>query len=158
MVMIYDIESVVPFFSRSELDGMGNILSLDLPNFKFDEDYLADVIEYNGARPITRCILLPSGEKISIERFLNYSDLKRISDVALRSFNANVVWSAIEDRLNIYLLPFAALSGGDFLCFDYEAGFPPQIVYWRHDLSEEGSPSIEFVANSFRELKDGSSC
>jgi hypothetical protein len=58
----------------------------------------------------------------------------------------------ILDRLNDYLVPFAELFAGNFLCFDYEGGGRPKVVVWRHEDSRDESPYTEFVAANFDEF------
>jgi hypothetical protein len=58
----------------------------------------------------------------------------------------------MEDRLNDYLVPFAALGGGDMLCFDYENGGRPSVVVWLHEESRQDHPVTEYVAANFDEF------
>ena len=127
-------------------------LALDCPEFQFDPEYVKHVERYNGGKPITRYFQTARGLWSPIDRFLNFSDRDLIRDRDLTSLNANVMWSAIEDRLTTYQFPFAILPTGDFLCFDYEKGFPPRIVLWYHEGSTEGQPLTEDIALNFREF------
>lgn len=55
-----------------------------------------------------------------------------------------------EDMVGMNIIPFAALAGGDFVCFDFRknpAG--PDISVWDHERSEELAPHLEKVAPSF---------
>jgi hypothetical protein len=89
---------------------------------------------------------------LPIDRFLNYGDLNLLTNRTLKDLNANVAWPMISDRLNIYLLPFAAVANGDFLCFDYENELPPSVVLWVQELSEEDAPYTEPVADTFSDF------
>ncbi len=137
---------------------MGSIkrmLQLDLPEFEFDPDYVQHVRRFNGGKPVEKYFKTKAGKCLPIDRFLNYGDLDLLSDRPLKDLNVNVVWSWISDRLNIYLLPFAAVANGDFLCFNYEGEFPPSVVLWVQELSEEDEPHIEPVADTFQMFLDG---
>lgn len=68
---------------------------------------------------------------------------------SLKNLNANVIWSLISDRINGYLLTFAAVANGDFLCFNYENGFLPAMVLWVQEFSVEDTPYTEPVADTF---------
>lgn len=148
--------SVVPHFSKAEMDALGKMISLDVPDFAFDPAYLVQVEHFNGGVPENKYFKTRSGRCLPIDRFLNYSDTGLLADRTLKNLNANVVWSMIEDRLGIYLLPFAILPSGDFLCFDYgRGGARPGVVLWSHELSTDGHPSTSDVAESFEEFVGG---
>ncbi len=154
MTIKYEVNSFVPYFSKSEMDSMQRMLSLDLPDFSFDPAYVSHIARFHGGKPINRHFRTFAGNNLSIDRFLNYSDTELLLDEDLKGLNANVVWSQIDDRLGIYLLPFAILPGGDFLCFDYSEGVAPKIVLWSHELSLEDNPHVEGVARDFTEFSN----
>lgn len=141
--------SNAPHFSESKMETMKAFLANDLPAFEFDPEYLRHIRQHNGGQPINRFFMTESGKQLPIDYILNYSDTKLLTSQLLVMLNVSVVWSAIEDRLSIYLLPFAALPDGDFLCFDHETQGRPSIVLWRHELSEEGVPYTEKVSPNF---------
>lgn len=112
----------------------------------FDPAFLAFLQEHNGGVPKQRLFKVGRNEKV-LERFLCL--LPDYEDNALGDYDIGVVWSDIEDRLSDFLVPFAAVFAGDFLCFDHEDANPPRVVLWNHDLSEEDEPSTVPVADSF---------
>ncbi|WP_426340082.1 SMI1/KNR4 family protein [Pseudoduganella sp. S-14] len=155
MTIQYKPNTLAPHFSQAEMDSMERMLSLDLPGFAFDPAYIEHVENFNGGSPLNKYFQTGNGRKLPIDRFLNYSDTKLMTDRSLQGLNANVVWSMIEDRLSLYLLPFAILPDGDFLCFDYEVEGRPSIVLWSHELSEEDEPHTTEVASNFDEFVKG---
>jgi hypothetical protein len=114
---------------------------------RFDSSYLRHLSLYHGGTPKKRLFRTSTGIEYVIERFLNFVDHKR--EPVLGWYNVNVVWTQIEARLNDYLVPFAALFGGDYLCFDYEHGGRPSIVVWLHEESREDRPVTKYVAPDF---------
>jgi SMI1-KNR4 cell-wall len=117
---------------------------------RFSRSYLEFLSNCNGGSPKSRNFDVPNNTKV-IERFLcitkNYRD-----DARHGPYNVGVVWSQVGDRLNDYLIPFAALFGGDLLCFDYEGRKEPRIVWWDHEKSDELDPHTESVANDFSDF------
>lgn len=134
---------------------MKRMFSADLPEFEFDPAYAEQVEKFNGGWPKNNYFQTRAGQRLPVDCFLNYSDTKLLPQRGLKSLNANVVWSLIEDRLSIYLLPFAALPNGDFLCFNYEVEGRPAVVLWSHELSEEDAPHTSEVASNFDEFVQG---
>jgi hypothetical protein len=113
----------------------------------FDPSYIEHLSRFHGGVPKKRCFQTDDGGEEVIDRFLNFVDHK--VDKENGWYNVAVTWSQIEDRLNEYLMPFAALGGGNMLCFDYEQGGRPSIVVWRHEESGPDDPVTEFVAANF---------
>lgn len=128
---------------------MRTMLRLDLPAFEFDPAYVQHIQSFNGGRPIEKFFRTITGKCLPIDRFLNYGELDLLTERSLQDLNVNVAWPMISDRLNIYMLPFAAVANGDFLCFDYENGSPPSVVLWVQERSIEDNPYIELVAENF---------
>jgi hypothetical protein len=151
----YVADSSAPHFSESKMETMKKFLTNDLPDFEFDPEYLRHIRQHNGGQPINRFFMTESGKQLPIDYFLNYSDTKLLTSQLLVLLNVSVVWSAIEDRLSIYLLPFAALPDGDFLCFNHETQGRPSVVLWRHELSEEDAPYTEKVSSNFSQFVEG---
>jgi hypothetical protein len=122
----------------------------EMLGLKFTPDFLAFLENHNGGVPKKRYFKYDGGDQV-VERFLCvYADYAK--DVKFGQFDIGVVWSSIEDRLNEYLMPFAALFAGDFLCFDYENKEEPSVVVWVHDLSGDRAPETEPVADNFRQF------
>jgi hypothetical protein len=117
---------------------------------ELDAAYLRHLAKYHGGVPKKRWFFSAIGNDYVIERFLNFIDPK--SDEILGWYNVEVTWGLILDRLNDYLIPFALLFAGNYLCFDYEGGGRPKVVVWRHEDSREESPATEFVAANFDEF------
>jgi hypothetical protein len=113
----------------------------------FDTSYVQHLYKYHGGVPKKRCFQTVEGDEQVIDRFLNFVDHK--ADEENGGYNVGVVWTLIEDRLNDYLVPFAALGGGDMLCFDYHPSGRPSVVVWRHEESRQDRPVTEFVAANF---------
>jgi len=116
----------------------------------FDPAYIEHLSMFHGGVPKKRCFKSVKGNDYVIERFLNFIDHK--ADKVLGWYNVEVTWGLIMDRLNDYLIPFADLFAGNFLCFDYEGGGRPKIVVWRHEDSRQDKPATEFVAANFDEF------
>ena len=143
--------SVVPHFSRTEMDEMKLMLSGDIPEFEFDPEYEKHVPVFNGGRPIAKYF---RGAP-PIDFLLNYSDTDLLSEPYLQELNANVFWSLIDDQLGPFLLPFAVTGGGDVFCFDYERGVPPEVVIWYHEISGAEGIKVKRLARSFAEFAQG---
>jgi hypothetical protein len=121
---------------------------------RFDPDYLRHLARYHGGVPGKRFFPTANNVKV-IERFLCMIP-DPVADERHGWHDVEVVFDQLEDRLGddeeTYLVPFAALFGGDFLCFDYRSGDPPRVVAWDHEASEPGKPATEEVAAGFAEF------
>ncbi len=117
---------------------------------RLNSDYVEFLKRCNGGSPRKRYFDVGGNSKV-VERFLCIlEDYKTNSDGA---YDVGVVWSQIEDRLNSYLVPFAALFAGDFLCFDYaKQPHNPAVVLWDHDLSDEKKPHTKFIAEDLNDF------
>lgn len=115
--------------------------------FHFDPTYIRLLEQCNGGVPKKRCFPVPGNIKV-IERFLCMIDGVRADERHGRN-DMGVVTTQIEARLNEYMVPFAALFAGDYLCFDAEDSDPPKIVVWDHERSRAGSPVTLPVADDF---------
>lgn len=118
--------------------------------FHFDPAYIRLLEQCNGGVPKKRYFPVPGNIKV-IERFLCMIDDVRADERHGRN-DMGVVTTQIEDRLNEYMVPFATLFAGDYLCFDAEESDPPKIVVWNHERSREGSPVTLPVADTFSEF------
>lgn len=114
---------------------------------EFDRSYLNFLEAHNGGVVKENRFQVDSNTKI-VERFLCLTP-DYATNTTFGKYDVGVVWSQIEDRLNDYLIPFASVFGGDFLCFDYEDTDEGQIVLWHYDKSEENQPYTTFVASNF---------
>jgi len=123
----------------------------DMP-IVFDPSYIKHLSDFHGGVPTKRCFKSSKGIEDVIDRFLNFMDYKKNKEDQLGWYNVGVSWSLIVGRLNDYLIPFAALGGGDMLCFDHEKGGRPSVVVWRHEESREDHPVTEYVAANFDEF------
>ncbi len=123
----------------------------EMISWNFPPEFIEFLKVQNGGAPKKKYFRMGDNIKV-LERFLCL-----VADYETGKFgdyDIGVVWSDIVDRLNDYLVPFAAVFAGDFLCFDYdvEDSEPVKIVLWNHDLSEDDEPHTTFVATSFNEL------
>ena len=122
----------------------------EMLDLEFSPEFLAFLKHHNGGVPKKRHFKLGNNVKV-VGQFLclypNYKENERFGQNDI-----GVVWSQIEDRLNEFLVPFAEIYPGDYLCFDYETGDDPSIVLWNHELSDEDSPVTDFVAKSFKQF------
>lgn len=147
----YEEGTIIPNFSMEMVKRTERMIGLKLP-----EDYLKHIQEYNGGIPKTNQFRLPQSKRaFLIRRMLGYIDDYATSKYGM--YNVGVTWSQVEGRLNDYLLPFAALFGGDLLCFDYDqniANSAPKVVLWAHELSDQNSPVTFYVAANFSEFAE----
>ena len=119
-------------------------------------DSFKDFLSYgNGGSPKRSTLTVGTEERV-VERFLPLIDDPK-QDPAQGQYDVSVVESQIgerlacdEDQTGCVLVPFAALFGGDFLCFDYRGGRDePSVVIWDHETSDEFAPDTRDVADSF---------
>lgn len=119
----------------------------EMIGLRFPPEFLEFLKAHNGGVPRKRYFKLDGNVKV-LEIFL--AVLADYKTNPRGELDIGVVWTLIEDRLNDYLLPFAAAFPGDYLCFDYENNAEnPAVVLWIHDQSEENEPATEFVAENF---------
>lgn len=144
-------ESFAGRFSQAEMDSIARMVRLDLPEFTIDKEYSKFICEFHGGKPVQKYFTTASGKCLPIEYFLNFQD---IQNNHFDQLNVNVVWSAVNDRLSIDLVPFATTPGGDLLCFKTLSGERPNVMLWDHELSEEDSPVTEFVSTDFSQFVD----
>ncbi|HVE57388.1 MAG TPA: SMI1/KNR4 family protein [Pyrinomonadaceae bacterium] len=122
----------------------------EMLELEFTPEFIAFLKQHNGGIPKKRYFKLDDDVKV-VEVFLNlFPDYE--DDPKFGQFDIGVVWSEIEDRLNEYLIPFAAVYPGDFLCFDYEDNDPPKIVLWDHNRSLEDEPVTYPVTDNFKQF------
>ncbi|MDQ3802174.1 MAG: SMI1/KNR4 family protein [Acidobacteriota bacterium] len=146
----FDLE-FVPGTEAGEFDDQYVSETEDMLRLKFEPDYLAFLEKHNGGVPKKQIFPLGDDEKV-VERFLSFvPDYEDNEEFGY--YDVAVVWSQISDRLNEYLIPFAIVYAGDFLCFDYEGGGEQaKIVLWNHDYSREMKPYTIPVADNFRQF------
>jgi len=135
-------------FSQVELDKFRRQMRVDAPDFEYDPDYVKFIERYNGGKPFRASFEVAKDEWFTIDRFLNFSDMHNCPESDL-IFHVHQNWNMIEDRLKMGMFPFAALSGGDFLVFEYEPSGQPKIALWYHEKSVEGNPYTKTIANNF---------
>lgn len=146
----YDPTTLLGPVERSRITEFEDYLATGDVAMPLDAAYLSHIVRFHGGIPGRRTCTTSSGRQKVIERFLNFVDYK--SEPEIGWYNVEVTWSQLADRLGDFLLPFAALFGGDFLCFDYSAPGRPRVVVWLHEESRIGEPSIDHVACDFDEL------
>jgi|SRR6516225_1060956 hypothetical protein len=116
----------------------------------FEDSYLQHLKNFHGGKPGRRYFRTALGTDHVVERFLNF--LPSGSNHPLEEYSVEATWSMIDDRLGKYLMPFAELFAGDYLCFDFTKGGRPEIVVWFHELSQPNRPHTEFVSKNFDEF------
>lgn len=114
---------------------------------RFPEVYVTHLKQFHGGAPRKRYFPTPDGQGHVLTRFLNF--LPSGSKHPLREYAVQVVWSAVDDRLGSYLMPFAECFNGDLVCFDFGTGGEPEIVLWDHERSNERAPHKQLLAKSF---------
>lgn len=119
----------------------------DMLQLEVTDEFLDFLDRHNGGVPATPNFKLGRNVKV-VERFLSL--VKDSKTNPLGQVDLGVVWSQIEDRLDEFLMPFAAVFPGDFLCFDFTKSDEPTVVLWVHDQSDEGAPHTVRVAKNFR--------
>jgi hypothetical protein len=119
----------------------------DLMEIEFSDEFLDFLDRHNGGVPATPHFRLGRNVKV-VERFLCL--VRNYRTHPLGELDIGVVWSSIEDRLDEFLMPFAAVFGGDFLCFDFTEFDDAPVVLWVHDRMSEGKPHTVPVAKNFR--------
>lgn len=119
----------------------------DMMQLEFTDEFLDFLDRHNGGVPAMPNFRLGKNVKV-VERFLSL--VKDYKTNPLGQVDLGVVWSQIEDRLDEFLMPFAAVFPGDFLCFDFSKSGEPTVVLWVHDRSQEGAPFTVRVAKNFR--------
>ena len=84
-----------------------------------------------------------------------------IEDCQNRSYDIGVIITQLDARLleeedeeqtGYKVIPIAVLFAGNFLCLDYRTGDTPSIAIWFHEESDEYSPSLVKIADSFSEF------
>ncbi|PQO25998.1 SMI1/KNR4 family protein [Blastopirellula marina] len=121
---------------------------------EFPDDYLTFLKENNGGVPDLNVFSM-RGYDFVVERFLPILDDPR-QDNEHGWYDISVVTSQLdcrliddEDSTGMNVLPIAALFGGDFVCLDYRESASPCVSVWKHETSDEFSPDLITVANSF---------
>jgi SMI1-KNR4 cell-wall len=145
--MLIDINLEMKVGSCSEhLNGKAVLETENMIKQKLHNDYIEFLKRCNGGSPKKQYFDFGNNIKV-VEKFLYI--IENYDTESEGMYDVGVVWSQIKDRLNDYLIPFAVLFAGDFLCFDYEkTPDNPKVVIWNHDLSDERKPHTEIVANN----------
>ena len=127
--------------------------------FVLPEDYKAFLKKYNGVVPETRVFNYHDYEYV-VERFLclleNYKDDYQNGPYEMRviitQLDARLLEEEDEEQTGYKVIPIAVLFAGNFLCLDYRTGDTPSIAIWFHEESDEYSPSLVKIADSFSEF------
>lgn len=146
----YDPSSLQGPLDRSRVVAFERYLSDSGQPITFDPAYLDHLARFHGGVPKKRCVRTRQGTELAIGRFLNFVDHKQ--EKVMGWYSVTVTWTQIEDRLNEFMIPFAALAGGDFLCFDHEKEGRPRVIAWFHEDSTADNPATEEVAENFDDL------
>jgi hypothetical protein len=147
----FDSTTLAGIFNENELISFQKWLhESEYHNINFDISYINHLNRFHGGSPRKRYFYTANGTKHVIERFLNF--LPANSEHPLEQYSVPCIWSMIDDRLGMNLMPFAILFAGDMLCFDFSDIGKPKVVVWFHELSYENHPYTEFVSSSFDEF------
>jgi len=111
-----------------------------------DKAYLAFLKQHNGGVPRQRYFPMGRNTKV-VERFLCIAE--RGAPAPASTYDVSAVWGLIRARLAPKQVPFAVLFPGDFLCFDYQPGPAPRVVWWVHEASTPAEERTTTVAPSF---------
>ena len=129
--------------------------------FVLPEDYKMFLKKYNGVVPETRVFDFHDYEYV-VEQFLCLLE-RPIEDPINGMYEIRVVMTQLDERLQdgfdedatgYQVVPIAALFAGNFLCLDYRTSDVPSIAIWFHEESEEYSPEMVKIADSFSEFLD----
>jgi SMI1-KNR4 cell-wall len=118
----------------------------EMLNLTFEPAFLDFLKSNNGGSPKKK--FFPLGKNVKVVQFF-LSLVPNYQDSPFGQVDIGVVWSSICDRLNDWLIPFAAVHGGDFLCFNHKKPGAAQIVLWDHEKSREAKPKVTVVADSW---------
>lgn len=116
--------------------------------------YIAFVKAHNGAKLANPELPVAFDGRV-IERFLPIVsdpaiDADGWADVAVVATQLDPRLAPSKDTRGFALVPIAALFGGDFLVLDYRASATePAVSIWYHDTSDDFSPDVRVVADSF---------
>ncbi len=121
-------------------------------------DYVEFLASGNGGVPIEK-VFDANGREQVLESFLCLLDSPG-EDSVNGWRDITVVISQLDERLiddenlvGMNVIPIAVLFGGDFLCLDFRHTRDcPAIAVWDHEQSDEFSPHLEVVADSFTEF------
>lgn len=139
-----------PGTEAGELDEDAVLENEEMIGLDFPPDYLDFLREHNGGVPKKKYFKMEDNTKV-LEFFLCM--VADVEDDEFGDSDVGVVWSEIEDRLNEWLVPFAAVFAGDFACFDYEKNAEtPSVVLWNHDLSDTRKPVTFPIADNFQQF------
>lgn len=115
---------------------------------EFPTDYVELLAIQNGGTPQSR-LFRTRGRICIIDRFLHVCP-DRTSDQSAEEYcDLWCLWGIHSDRFGPHLIPFATLSGGDFLCFDFRKAADPTIVIVDRRRSQSNKPVTESVADDF---------
>lgn len=120
-----------------ELENVDNIAEVEsLIEFKFPEDYVNTVKDYNGGRPNPEAFDTDYGKEYVFGGLL--------------SFNKDDIENIFDDIDSIEFFPYELLVPvgvdpfGNYICYDKETF---QLKFWEHETGR-----IEHMADSFTEL------
>ncbi len=148
--------SVLPGPSKKTIKAFEDEFELVLPM-----DYIKFIKENNGIIPKLNKLKYGNREYL-IERFLCLLTVKQANSLVEGCYDIGTVALQLEERLtaneedtSISILPIASLFAGDFICLDFRYNLKkPTICIWYHEDSEEFSPKIQTIANSFKDFLD----
>jgi hypothetical protein len=121
-------------------------------------DYVEFLGSGNGGVPVEN-VFDANGRERVLESFLCILNDPR-NDSVNGWRDITVVVSQLDERLiddenlvGMNVIPIAVLFGGDFLCLDFRhSPDAPTIAVWDHEQSDEFSPHLKVIADSFTEF------
>jgi hypothetical protein len=135
-------------FSEERLSKIEKFNRVILP-----DDYKKFIRDNNGGRPEEN-ILVALGNEFVVQRFL--SIIENPTESQYGDYDIEVVLTQLDERLSDNpdllgneLIPIASLFGGDFVCLDFKHKGEPKVVIWFHEESDEFSPVVRNVAETF---------
>jgi len=135
-------------FSGDALDELVELKQSDIPDFAIDPEYLNFAREQNGGRPVGMRFVVPDNSEWGVDVFLHFCDSEEVNEIHVHHHILEFLDNVEEQLSSPAILPFAVVSGGNFLCFNHtgESKYPQVVIF----LLESGSTI--FVASSFREF------
>ena len=110
-----------PLSGNQDLESIVDYVGVQLPS-----DYVAFVRNHNGASPNPRCLTLPNGHNVVLNRLL------RVEADAVDCIRASMDALRDEHRI-VNLIPFADDPFGNLFCFEYAKREFKGVVFWDHE-------------------------
>ncbi|MFN3160464.1 MAG: SMI1/KNR4 family protein [Rubinisphaera brasiliensis] len=151
--MELDPTTVLPPPTTESIQSFEKAYRITLPS-----DFVEFLRNGNGGVPVEK-VFVANHRKRVLESFLSILETPE-NDLMNGWCDIGVVISQLDERLiddenliGMNVIPIAVLFGGDFICLDFRhSQDAPAIAVWDHEQSDEFSPHLEVVADSFTEF------